>query len=231
MKKNNKKENIVSVDTKKLYTIKECSETLPKISSSKFIGSIDIDIVLNLKQKNLKDTVRGSIVFPNQVGEEKKIYVLCEEKDEKKALESGADKVGLNEIEAEIMNGNINFDVLIATSSVMPKIVKLAKTLGPKGLMPNPKNGTVTDDMEKAIQSFKSGKVNFKTAQDQPVIRLKVGNLQMNAQQLEENITEAIKSVYSEAKKYNTIPFKKITLSPTIGAGLKLDISDIIKNI
>lgn len=217
-------------DLSKTYSIAEASTFVSSLSTSKFVGSIDLDIVLNVKEKNKKEVVRGSINFPFQLGTDKKVIVICEEKDKAKAQKAGALKAGPELIE-EIEKGFLDFDILITTPSMMPKMVKLGKALGPKGLMPNPKNGTVTDDLEKAISSFKSGKVNFKSAQDQNVIRLKVAKVNMQPSEIEANVLEAIKAVFNEAKRLNVNPFKKITLSPTMGSGVKLDINAIMKGI
>ncbi len=226
----NKANNTEKVDLNKTYSIDQAGTLLPSLSRSKFVGSVDLDVVLNLKEKSKNEVFRGSINFPFQMGSQKKVVVICEEKDKARAIAAGASKAGTSLVE-EIEKGDIDFDVLIATPSMMPKMVKLGKTLGPKGLMPNPKNGTVTEDIEKAVHSFKAGKTNFKSAQDQNVIRLKVAKLDMAPEQISANIFEAVKAIYAEAKRINVNPFKKITVSPTMGSGIKLDISGIIKSL
>lgn len=226
----NKSNSAEKVDQNKVFSIEHAGKLLPSLSTSKFVGSVNLDVVLNLKEKNKNEVFRGSINFPFQMGSEKKVVVICEEKDKARAMAAGATKAGPALVE-EIEKGDMDFDVLIATPSMMPKMVKLGKTLGPKGLMPNPKNGTVTEDIEKAVQSFKAGKTNFKSAQDQNVIRLKVAKLDMAPAQISANILEAVKAIYAEAKRINVNPFKKITVSPTMGSGIKLDISGIIKSL
>lgn len=226
----NKSNSAEKVDLNKVFSIEQAGKLLPSLSTSKFVGSVNLDVVLNLKEKNKNEVFRGSINFPFQMGSEKKVVVICEEKDTARAMAAGATKAGPALVE-EIEKGDMDFDVLIATPSMMPKMVKLGKTLGPKGLMPNPKNGTVTEDIEKAVQSFKAGKTNFKSAQDQNVIRLKVAKLDMAPEQISANILEAVKAIYAEAKRINVNPFKKITVSPTMGSGIKLDISGIIKSL
>ena len=212
-------------------TIEQASEALAKISTTKFVGSVDIDIVLNLKEKQKKEVVRGNVTLPFSMGDDKKVVVICEEKDKDAALKAGAVKAGFTDLVEEIVKGFTDFDILIATPAAMPQMVKLGKVLGPKGLMPNPKNGTVTTDVEKAVLSFKSGRSNFKTAADQPVIRMKVAKLDMKPEQIKENITATLKAVYGEAKRLAGSPFKKVTVSPTMGAGIKLDVNDIMKNV
>jgi large subunit ribosomal protein L1 len=164
------------------------------------------------------------------MGDEKKVVVICEEKDEKAALAAGANKAGLSVVD-DIANGKIDFDVVIATPSVMGQLVKIGKILGPKGLMPNPKNGTVTTDVDKAVKSFKAGRLNFKSVPDQGAIRLKVAKLDMPVENIQENIIALLKVVFAESKKLSSNPFKKVTVSPTMGAGLKLDVNDIIKYV
>jgi large subunit ribosomal protein L1 len=225
------KPTVLEIDTTKTYSLNEASEMLPKLSTSRFVGAINVDIVLNLKEKQKKESIRGSVTLPNSMGDDKKVVVICEEKDEKAALAAGADKAGSDKLVEEILNGYSDFDILIATPSQMPKMVKLGKVLGPKGLMPNPKNGTVTTDVEKTVQSFKAGKLNFKSTPDQGVIRMKVAKADMKPEQIKENVVVLLKEVFNESKKYASNPFKKIVISPTMGAGVKLDVNDIMAQI
>lgn len=220
----------IEVNTNLFYTLEDASKLLPEVSTSKFTGSVDIDIVLNLKEKQKKEIVRGGVTLPHSLGDSKKVAVICEEKDEKLALEAGADMAGLSVVE-EIAKGNLNFDVLIATPSTMGQMVKIGKILGPKGLMPNPKNGTVVTDVAKAVLSFKAGRLNFKSVPDQGVIRLKVAKVDMTPEKIQENIVALLKAIFSEAKKLTSSPFKRVTISPTMGAGLKIDVNDIMKSI
>jgi large subunit ribosomal protein L1 len=214
-----------------LKTLDSAVEILPKLSTSKFVGGVDLDIVLNLKEKQKKESVRGSVDLPHKFGEDKKVVVLCEEKDVKTALAAGATMAGLDDVKEALLNGTVQPDIVISTPDVMTKIVQLAKVLGPKGLMPNPKNGTISADVEKTVKSFVGGKMNFKMTQDQGVIRSKVGKLDMSSEQLKENIVAFLRSVFAEAKKLNSNPFKKIIVKPTMGGSIRLDISDIIAQV
>lgn len=220
----------IEIDTSRTYTLEEAVKLLAELSLSKFVGSVDVDIVLNLKEKQKKESIRGSVTLPFSMGDEKKVVVICEEKDEKAALAAGANKAGLSVVD-DIANGKIDFNVVIATPSVMGQLVKIGKILGPKGLMPNPKNGTVTTDVDKAVKSFKAGRLNFKSVPDQGAIRLKVAKLDMPVENIQENIIALLKVVFAESKKLSSNPFKKVTVSPTMGAGLKLDVNDIIKYV
>ncbi len=213
------------------YKLTEAVKLLPENSKSKFIGSVDIDLILNLKEKQKKESVRGNVTLPHQFSEEKSVVVLCDTKDSKKALAAGASHAGLEDVMEELLQNKIKFDVVIATPDVMPKIIKLGKVLGPKGLMPNPKNGTVTTDIETAVSKFKSGTLSFKMNQDQQAIRAKVAKLDMKPEEIEENIKSFVKGVLAEARRLNPNPFKKITVSPTMGTGIKLDVSDIMSQI
>lgn len=211
-----------------LKTLEEAIKILPEVSTSKFVGTVDINVQINLKDKNKKDSVKGSVTFPNQFGGDKKVVVICDEKDAAKAKKAGAVEAGLDEVVEKIEKGQVEFDVVVATPSVMPKIVKLGKVLGPKGLMPNPKNGTITDDPATAVESFKAGKHNFKMEQGQGVIRSKVAKLDMKPEQLTDNITTFLKSVLTETRKYGVNPFKQVLLKPTMGPSIKVDTNDII---
>ncbi|MCA9378823.1 50S ribosomal protein L1 [Candidatus Dojkabacteria bacterium] len=213
-----------NLDPTKKYSLAEAAELLPTLSTSKFVGSVDIDIVLNLTEKQKKESVRGSVVFSNRFGKEVTAIVFADEKDSAAALKAGAKAAGLEDLVKKVEDGKIEFDVAIATPAVMPKIARLGKVLGPKGLMPNPANGTVTADIAKAIESFKGGKQNFKMS-EQGVIRMRVAKLDMSAEQIAANIMDLLKVVFVAARKLNPQPFKRITLSPTMGKGIKLDIA------
>lgn len=216
---------------KEVKILSEAVQFVKDSSKSKFVGSVDMDIVLNLREKQKKEVVRGSVNLPNSLGDEKKVIVFADEKDAKIALEAGAIKAGIEELVNEIDKGFSEFDVVIATPSAMLKIVKVARVLGPKGLMPNPKNGTITTNIAATVKSFIAGRLNYKTAQDQGVIRLKVAKVDMDNTKIEENIIAVLQSIQNESKKLVSNPFKKIVISPTMGAGVKLDISDIMQKL
>lgn len=218
-------------NTNTTLSLEEAVNFVKTNSKSKFVGSIDLDIHLNLKDK--KEVVRGGVNFPHSIGDKKKVIVFADEKDAKLALGAGALKAGLEDLVEEVSKGFSEFDVVIATQSAMPKIVKLAKILGPKGLMPNPKTGTVvnSDSLVKTIETFMAGRANFRTAQDQGVIRMKVGKVDMETSNIVENIIALVKQIMVEAKKNNATAFKKISISPTMGPSVKIDISDIIAKL
>ncbi|MBL8015208.1 MAG: 50S ribosomal protein L1 [Candidatus Doudnabacteria bacterium] len=210
------------------YSIEEAVVLLPQLSTSKFVGSVDLDIVLNLTEKQKKETIRGSIVFPNRFGDELRVVVIADEKDAKDALKAGATDAGGEDMIKKIEDGKVEFDIVIATPVMMPKVAKLGKVLGPKGLMPNPANETVTPDVAKVVGIYKSGKQNFKMT-EQGAVRMRVAKLDMTAEQLTANIVEALKSVLAAARKLNAQPFRKITLSPTMGKPVKLDVNGVME--
>lgn len=221
-----KTKDIPTIDRSKLYPLQEAVELLPQISTSKFVGSVDADIVLNLTTKQLKETVRGSLTFPHQFGEAKKVIVFADEKDAKTAKAAGAVEAGLQELVKKVEEGKLDFDVVIATPDVMSQIAKLGKVLGPKGLMPTPNNGTVTKDVETAVRSYVSGKQNFKMS-EQGVVRGRVAKLDMAPEQIVENIKALLAAITTETRKLSVQPFKRITLSPTMGAGIKVDTNSL----
>lgn len=214
-------------DAQKQYTIAEAADILPALSTSKFVGSVDIDIVLNLNDKQKKETIRGSVVMPYSYGTAKKVIVFAEEKDQALAKEAGADRVGLQDLLKDVEADKVEYDVVIATPTVMAQIARLGKVLGPKGLMPNPSNETVTADVAKAVKNYKSGKQDFKMS-EQGTIRTKVAKLDMEPAKIAENMTAFVKAVYQEAKKTGGSPFKKITVSPTMGKAVKLNIAEVM---
>lgn len=215
------------IDRSKLYPIEEAVSLVKKASTSKFVGSVDIDILLNLAGSKKQESIFGSVVLPNKFGADTKVAVIADGEAQTRAKEAGADKVGYKELIKEISDGVIDFDVLIATPDVMRDLAKLGRVLGPKNLMPSPKNETVTNDVEKAIETYKAGKLNFKMS-DQKTIRNKVGDVSMDEKALQDNVVSFVKEVYESAKKLGIQPFKKITLSPTMGKGIKVEISSII---
>lgn len=213
----------------KIFKLDEALDIVFSSPKTKFVSAIEVDIVLNIKEKNKKDSIRGSIELPNTFGKDKSVVVFADEANAKIALNSGAIAAGMDELKKQILNNEITFDIVIATAEAMPKIVELGKILGPKGLMPNPKNGTVTSDVAKAVKEFKGGKLNFKMESGQGVIRSKVAQIDMPKEAVKENILAFVRAVIAETKKLGANPIKKFIMSSTMGPGVKLDISDIMQ--
>ncbi|BCX13813.1 MAG: 50S ribosomal protein L1 [Candidatus Dojkabacteria bacterium] len=214
-----------------LKTLDEAISLLPKVSYSKFVGSVDIDIQLNLKESQKKESLRGSVSLPHQVGEAQKVIVFADKKEADDAKKAGAVEAGLDDLIEKVINGEVEYDVVIATPAVMPKIAKLGKILGPKGLMPNPQNGTITQNVVEAVESFKSGRVNFRMTQEQGTVRGRVAKLDMEPNQIKDNILSFIRAVNSEAKKFSSNPIKQVVLKPTMGASIRVDVYDIMNQI
>lgn len=225
-----KKQLPENYSSEKRYSLDEAVALLPELSTSKFVGSVDIDIVLNANDKQKKEAIRGSVVFSHKFGEEVKVVVIAEEKEAKEALQAGANEAGLEDMIKKIEDGKVEFDVVIATPSVMIKAARLGKVLGPRGLMPNPANETVTADVAKAVGNFKSGKQNFKM-NDQGVVRMRTAKLDQTPEQIKQNVSDLLKAVQIAARKLGAQPFRKITLSPTMGKAVRLDVAAVSEEL
>lgn len=187
------------VDKTKLYPVVEAVSLVKKTSNTKFDGTVELHINLNRASLGEKPEYRGSVALPHGTGKQVRIVI--------------ADEAVLKEVEA----GNINFDILVASPAMMPKFAKVARILGPKGLMPNPKTGTVTDNPEKRAQELSHGQVNFKTEPDQPILHLSVGKVSFPENDLIENINAVLDAV-GRGK------IAKATLSSSMGPGIKLSL-------
>jgi large subunit ribosomal protein L1 len=210
------------VEKGKMYEIDEALELLPKVSTSKFVGTAELLVNFKLNEKQKKETVRGSVVFPKSFGKSKVVLVLADESKAKEALAAGADFAGLEEYVKKIEGGWIDFDVVIATMKVMPQIAKLGKYLGRRGLMPNPKNQTVTDDVAKVIKMYKSGKKDFKKGDDDS-IKIAIGKVDMKKEDLKANFEEFVKSINPYIKKFGSTAVKNVSICPTMGPSIKLN--------
>ncbi|MBN2016194.1 50S ribosomal protein L1 [Candidatus Dojkabacteria bacterium] len=216
------------VEKSKVYTLDEALDLLPKVSTSKFDSSIELHINLNLSEKQKKISIKGSATLPHQVGPKVKIAVLTSSDHFGEAQD--ADTVGSDDLIKKIQDGWTDFDVLLATPDIMPKIAVLGKILGPKGKMPNPKNNTVTTDIKDTIESYKKGKTDFK-ADAQGGIHQVVGKISLKKDQLLENIQTFLKAVFNEVKNLQANPFKTIYLSPTMGPSIRLDVNVMLKDL
>ena len=231
MKKGKKYLEVSSkVDKTKLYTLDEAVKLVKETSVSKFDGSVEIAMRLNLDTRKSDQQLRGAIVLPSGTGKEKKVLVVAKGDYAKVAKEAGADFVGDVDILTKIEKENwLDFDVMIATPDMMPLLGKLGKVLGPKGLMPNPKTGTVTTDVKKAISDVKKGRVEYRTDSYGNVHGL-VGKVSFTEEALKENI-KAFVSVILKSKPsvVKGIYVKNVSLSTTMGPGIKLDINSFDK--
>ena len=217
------------VEKGKVYTKEEAIELVKKTSTSKFDGTVEVAINLNLDTKKTDQQLRGALVLPNGTGKTKTVLVLTKNAEQTKAAkEAGADFVGEADLVEKIQNENwLDFDVIIATPEMMPLLGKLGKVLGPRGLMPNPKTGTVTTDVKKAIDDIKKGRVEYRTDSYGNVHAI-IGKVSFDADKLVENlqafVTVIVKSKPTTAKGQY---IKNISVSSTMGPGIKVDISSL----
>lgn len=210
------------IEAGKLYTIEEAVELVKKTNTTKFDASVDVVFKLNLDTRHADQQLRGAIVLPNGTGKSKKVCVIAEGPKAEEARNAGADVVGGQEILDEISKGWLDFDVMIATPDQMPKLGKLGRILGPKGLMPNPKTGTVTMEIEKAVKDSKGGKVNYRTDKDGNV-HLPIGRVSFDSEKLVENfkaIDSLLLRIRPAAVKGTYV--KNCAISSTMGPAVKV---------
>tara|TARA_B100001063_G_scaffold105519_1_gene98489 strand:- start:79 stop:774 length:696 start_codon:yes stop_codon:yes gene_type:complete len=217
------KECYKELDKDKVYQDLEAIKILKEKSSVKFVESLDVSINLGIDAKKSDQNIRGSLVLPNGTGKSVKVAVFCDGEDAKKAAEAGADMVGMEDLVDLAKKGDFDYDVVIATPDTMKIVSPLGQILGPKGLMPNPKVGTVSKDVEKAVKNAKSGQVQYRTDKA-GIVHCSIGKVEFTEEMLVENlralIAEVIKAKPSSAKgKY----LKKISLSSSMGPSLSLD--------
>lgn len=226
MKKQGKKyvEALNKVEKNKAYTLSEATELVKDTAITKFDSSVELAIKLNIDAKNANEQLRGSMVLPKGTGKTKKVVVIAKGDAALSAKEAGADYVGDTDLIAKISDENwFDFDIIVATPDMMASLGKLGKVLGPKGLMPNPKTGTVTTNPAKVVNDIKAGMIEFKNDSFGNV-HMMVGKVSFKAKDLAENIDYAIKTI-AKAKpssvKGNYI--NNIAISSTMGPGIKLD--------
>ena len=222
--------NLEQVDKTKLYSIEEAVALVKKTSNSKFDATLDVAMNLNLDVKKADQQLRGAVVLPHGTGKSKKILVLAKGEQAKAANEAGADYVGDVDFITKIEKENwFDFDVIIATPEMMPQLGRIGKLLGPRGLMPNPKTGTVTTDVAKAISETKKGKVNYRTDSFGNVHGI-FGKASFGEKELVENLKafiEVILKAKPTSAKGNYV--KNISISSTMGPGIKIDLNSIDK--
>ena len=226
-KKNKKSAELI--DKSKLYKLSEAIDLLKKAPKTKFDETVELSMNLNLDPKDATQLVRGTAALPHGTGKKVKVAVFCKIDEVEKAKSAGADFAGADELVAKVAGSFCDFDVAIATTQMMREIAKLGKVLGPRGLMPNPKTGTVTDNIEKTINEVKAGKIEFKMDK-QAGIHVGVGKISFSEEALKENIKKLVSSIYSSNSNLNKPQVvKSIALSTTMGPGIKIDVSDFRK--
>jgi len=230
MKKNNenRKQAIAKVDSNKLYTVTEALAVAKDASFAKFDETVEVAFRLGVDPRHADQMIRGAIVMPAGTGKKVNVVVITSGENIAKAEAAGADLVGGEDIIAKIQGGWMDFDRVIATPDMMGKIGRIARILGPRGLMPNPKLGTVTTNVEKAVSEQKAGKVEYRTEKT-GIIHVPFGKKSFTEEQLMENF-KAIASAIVRAKPASSkgTYMKSITVSTTMGPGIKLDSSDVV---
>lgn len=211
------------VDKNKVYSLKEAAALVKEINCTKFDSSVDVHIRLGVDPKKADQQVRGTVSLPHGTGKTKRVLVLCTPEKEDAAKQAGADYVGLDEFIQKIEGGWVDVDVIIATPSVMPKIGKLGKVLGPRNLMPNPKTGTVTNDVAAAVNEVKGGKIAFKVDKA-GIVHASIGRVSFDAQKIAENTAELINAILKlkPATAKGTY-LKGVSMASTMSPGITLD--------
>lgn len=219
----NQKAYAEKVDVDKVYSLAEATALVKECSNVKFDATVDIAVRLGVDPRKANQMVRGTVSLPHGTGKSVRVLVLCNPDKEQEAKDAGADFVGLDEYIDKIKGGWTDIDVIITTPQVMGKVGALGRVLGPRGLMPNPKSGTVTMEVGKAVQDVKAGKIDFKVDK-YGIIHASVGKVSFDAKKLEENAAEVLSTLMrlkpSAAKGTYML---SIVLSSTMGPGIKVD--------
>ena len=215
------------VDVNKAYSLKEASSLVKEINTTKFDSSVDLHVKLGVDPKKADQAIRGTVSLPHGTGKTKKVLVLCTPDKEAEAKAAGADFVGLDEFITKIEGGWTDIDVIVATPSVMPKIGKLGKVLGPRNLMPNPKTGTVTNDVAAAVNDLKGGKIAFKVDKV-GIIHASIGRVSFSPDKIAENSQEFINAIVKlkPASSKGTY-LKGISMASSMSPGIAIDTKSV----
>lgn len=214
-------------DLTKSYSLEEATEMVKDLNYAKFDASVDIDIRLGVDPRKADQMVRGVVALPHGTGKEMKVLVLCTPDKEKEAKEAGAEHVGLDDYIQKIQDGWTDVDVIITMPQVMAKVGKLGKILGPRGLMPNPKAGTVTTDIGKAVEEVKKGKIDFKVDKF-GIVHTRIGKISFTPDKIQDNAKEILSTVAKlKPSSAKGTYFKSIHLSTTMSPSIIIDKSTI----
>ena len=219
----NRKDAVAKVETNKKYTLQEASALVKDVTFTKFDASVDLDVKLGVDPKQANQMVRGSVALPHGIGKDVKVLVLCSPDKEEEAKAAGADHVGLDEYITKIEGGWVDIDVIITMPSVMAKVGKLGRVLGPRGLMPNPKSGTVTQNVGQAVKDVKAGKIDFKVDKT-GIIHASVGKVSFTADKIKDNANELIKTIIKLKPSGSKGTYiKSISMSSTMSPGIAIE--------
>ena len=211
------------VDKNKVYSLKDASSLVKEVNTTKFDSSVDLHVRLGVDPKKADQSIRGTVSLPHGTGKTKKVLVLCNPDKEADARAAGADFVGLEEFIQKIEGGWVDVDVIIATPSVMPKIGKLGKVLGPRNLMPNPKTGTVTNDVAAAVNEVKGGKIAFKVDKA-GIIHASIGRVSFTTEKIVANSQELINAIIkAKPATAKGTYVKSVFMASTMSPGIAVD--------
>jgi large subunit ribosomal protein L1 len=211
------------VDANKFYSLKEASTIVKDINITKFDASVDLHIRLGVDPKKADQAVRGTVTLPHGTGKTKKVLVLCTPDKEAEARAAGADHVGLDEFIAKIEGGWVDIDVIVATPSVMPKIGRLGKVLGPRNLMPNPKTGTVTNNIADAVNDVKGGKIAFKVDKA-GIVHASIGRVSFGSEKIAENSQELINAIMKlKPSSAKGTYLRGVSMASSMSPGITID--------
>jgi large subunit ribosomal protein L1 len=211
------------VDTTKTYTVSDAIAIIKKAATAKFDETVEISVKLGVDPKQSDQQVRGTVVMPHGTGKKQRILVFAKGEKEKEATAAGADMVGSDELIDKVAKGWTDFDVAVATPDMMKDVGKLGKVLGPRGLMPNPKTGTVTFDLTKAVREIKAGKVEYKVNAE-GVLHTIVGKASFQPKQLEENLNAVMDAIVKAKPATSKGSYlKSAAVASTMGIGVRLD--------
>ena len=222
-----RKEALAKFDKSKSYSLSEAVDIVKQITYTKFDASIDVNIRLGVDPRKANQMVRGSVTLPHGTGKTVRVLVLCNPDKAQEALDAGADYVGLDEYIQKIKDGWTDIDIVITTPNIMPKVGALGRILGPRGLMPNPKTGTVTMDVAKAVQEVKAGKIDFKVDK-YGIIAAGVAKVSFSPEKIVDNARELIQAVIKlkPAAAKGTY-MKSVYISSTMSPGVQIDVKSV----
>lgn len=222
-----RKQVLSKIEPNKLYSLTEATKLVKDITFTKFDASVDIDVKLGVDPRQANQMVRGNATLPHGTGKQVRVLVLCTPDKEEEAKAAGADHVGLDDYIEKISGGWVDVDVIITMPAVMAKLGRLGKILGPRNLMPNPKSGTVTPEVGKAVQEVKAGKIDFKVDKT-GIIHTSIGKVSFSPDKIYDNAKEVIDTLARlKPSAAKGTYFQSITLSSTMSPGIKIDIKSI----
>jgi len=213
------------------YSLKDAIALIQSIKFAKFDESVDVAVSLGIDPKRSDQMVRSAVVLPHGLGKKTRVLVFAKGEKEKEAIDNGADYVGSDDLVARIQEGWLEFDQVIATPDLMASVGKVGKILGPRGLMPNPKTGTVTFDIARAVKESKQGKIEFKS-EKAGIVQFSVGRASFSVDQLFENIMTAMSSIVKAKPQTSKGKYvRNIFISTTMGPGVKIEVNQLLKEV